>query len=95
MLTPRNKIQLAIGYHSKEAEVADSVYEICDSEFNSRNDIHNSFLSAKGEASWARHYLLHEIRKVAIRENLYISVHVAHQIGLRIANDWFKQKEIA
>ena len=42
MLSPRNKIEL---YHvmPSEVESVDTLFEICDAEFNSRKDVHDSF----------------------------------------------------
>ncbi len=93
MITPRNKIRLAVGYDAKEIENTDSLFEICDAEFNSCAAIHHSFASAKGAASWARYYLLHEVRRVAMRENIYASYHIAHMVAVKIADIWFEQKE--
>ena len=95
VMTPRNKIIIAAGYGCKEIEFADSLYEICDAEFSSRKDIHTSFATAKGAASWSRYYLLHEVRKVAMRENIYASVHMSHMVANRLAQDWYEHKEVA
>ena len=93
IITPRNRITISAGYGAQEVGYVDTLYEICDAEFSSRADVHNSFGSARGEASWARYYLLHEVRKIAIREDLYMSFHMAYVIAQRIAKDWFEQKE--
>ena len=95
MITPRNKIQISVGYSSAEIEFTDSLYEICDAEFNSRKDVYYSFSTARGADSWARYYLVHEVRKIALRENLYVSFHVAHMISKKISDEWFTQKEFA
>lgn len=93
-LTPRNNIKIAVGYGNKEVEFADTLYEICDAEFNSRRDIHDSFTQVSGPNSWARYHLLHEVRKISIRENVYAGHHMTHMIAIKIAKDWFTQKEI-
>lgn len=93
IITPRHKIEINAGYGDKEIELVDSLYERCNAEFNSRQDIYNTFATTSCEASWARYYLTMEVRKIAMRENLYISIHISHVIAQRIAKEWFAQKE--
>lgn len=92
--TPRNKIQ-ATTLPGQLMDDADTLFDICDAEFNSRRDIHEGFSRARGEASWARYTLLHEVRKVADRENIYCSYHMAFVVASKLAEIWFEQKETA
>ena len=93
MFTPRNNIEINSGYCDKEVAAIDTLYDICDAEFNSRIDVHNSIETASGENSWARYYLLHEVRKIAMRENLYVSYHMTYVVAKHIARDWYAQRE--
>lgn len=77
------------------AHDADTLFDICDAELNSRIDIHNSFDVARGEASWARYTLLHEVRKIADREGIYCSYHMAFVVASKLSEIWFEQKELA
>lgn len=72
-----------------EKAVVDSLYEICDAEFNSRFDVHQSFQNSKGEASWARYFVLHEVQKVATREGISASWYLTKMIADKIAKDWY------
>jgi hypothetical protein len=92
MLSPRNQIEVP-GLHWKEIESVDILFDLCDVEFKSRVDVHNSFREAKGTKSWARYYLLHEVRKVAARESIYCSYHMAFVTATKLSQMWFKQKE--
>lgn len=92
MLSPRNKIEVATSY-PYQVELVDTLYEICDAEFNSRADIHNSFKTAKGVASWTRYFLLHEVRHVAAKNDIYCSYHMAYVVAKRIAEVWFEQED--
>lgn len=94
MLSPRNKIEL---HHvmPSEVEAVDTLFEICDAEFNSRKDVHESFKNARGSKSWARYYLLHEINKIAIRESMVCSHHLTLIIANVIACIWFGCSEVA
>lgn len=68
----------------------DTVYETCDAEFNSRIDVHQSFQHSKGEASWARYYLKHEIQKICTRDGINLAWAAQKVIADRIAHDWFE-----
>lgn len=92
--TPRNGIS-AVTLPSDHIESVDNLFDICDAEFNSRKDIHESFKQARGAASWARHFLLHEVRSVADREGIYCSYHMAYVIASKLSEIWFEQKELA
>ena len=94
MFSPRNKIE-TVTMMKTEVEIVDSLFELCDAEFNSRSDVHNSFHSAHGAASWARYFLLHEVRKVAARENIFCSYHMAYVVASKLSEIWFEQKETA
>lgn len=94
MLSPRNKIEVCT-YTDREIEHVDTLYEICNAEFNSRTDVHSSFKSAKGAASWARYYLLHEVRNIATRDDIYCSYHMAFVVASKIAEVWFNLREVA
>jgi hypothetical protein len=87
MLSPRNKIEL---HHvmPSEVETVDTLFEICDAEFNSRKDVHESFKASMGPKRWARFYLLHEVQKVANREGISCSHHLAHIVATEIARMW-------
>jgi len=91
-LSPRNQIEVP---HMMPTEIGmvDTLYEICDAEFNSRADVHHSFAACKGAKSWTRYYLLHEVRKVAARESIMCSYHMAFVIATKISEIWFEQKE--
>lgn len=94
IITPRNKIE-APGLHSDQLNIVDALFDLCDAEFNSRTDVHSSFNRAKGAASWARYYLLHEVRRVAERNELYCSYHMAFVVATKLSEIWFEQKETA
>lgn len=70
----------------------DTVYETCDAEFNCRIDVHRSFQSARGEKSWARYYLLHEVQKICQRDGISLSQFHCENIATRISNDWYKHR---
>lgn len=93
MLSPRNGIEL---YHVMTCEIdaVDTLFEICDAEFNSRKDVHDCFDRSIGLKSWARYYLSNEVEKVAKRENIMCSKHLAHIIATEIAGIWFEQNEL-
>ena len=80
------------GLMVSEVVTIDTVYEIADAELNSRQDVHQSFAGAKGEKSWARHYLKYEVDKIALREGFILSWHGAMTVARKIANDWFLQR---
>lgn len=90
MLSPRNHIEL---YHCMNSEIGavDTLFEICDAEFNSRKDVHDSFAKAKGLLSWVRYYLSHEVSKIARRENVLCSNHLSLIVATAIAKIWFKK----
>lgn len=92
--TPRNKIQ-ATTLPVQHWQDADTLFEICDAEFNGRKDIYNSFVQAKGSKSWARYTLLHEVRKIADREGIYCSYHMALVVAVKLSEIWFEQKDTA
>lgn len=94
MFSPRNNIEI-VTLPTKEVETVDTLFELCDAEFNSRSDVHSSFQAARGAASWARYYLLHEVRKVAAREGIFCSYHMAFVVASKLSEIWFEQKEIA
>jgi len=94
MFSPRNKIEI-VTLPISAVEAVDTLFEVCDAEFSSRNDVHNSFQSARGAASWARYYLLHEVRKVAARDGIFCSYHMAFVVASKLSEVWFEQKEIA
>lgn len=81
------------GMMQSEIQTADYLYCVCDAEFGSRQDVHSSYATAKGEKSWARYFLLHEVQKVAQREGLFCSHHTALKVAQRIAEDWFECKK--
>ena len=71
----------------------DTVYETCDVEFNCRFDVLRSFQSSKGEKSWARYYLLHEVQKICQRDKIFMSEFHCLNIATRIASDWYRARE--
>lgn len=89
MFTSRNGI--AVNDALVDGDIIDTIYETCDAEFSSRADVHNSFARASGMFSWARYYLTHEIRRIAIRDNIgwNLSRWQCLQIAQRISKDWF------
>ena len=92
MYTPRNNIEAAT-LPLKDMLTVDNLFDICDAEFNSRREIHDSFAKSRGAASWARYYLLHEVRSVAAREEIYCNYHMAFVVATKISELWFEQKE--
>lgn len=78
---------------SSEIDAVDTLYEICDAEFNSRKDIHDSFERAAGLKSWARYYLLHEVKKIAKRDGIMCSEYLAHRVAGAIAEMWFERQD--
>lgn len=96
MLSPRNQIEIVPGYGVDQVTIVDTLYEICDAEFTSRDDIHRSFRSARGAASWARYILLHEVRAVAVREDMFCSYHMAFVVASKLSEVWFsREREFA
>lgn len=91
MLSPRNQIEVATMMAS-EIKIVDTLFDICDAEFNSRQDVHTSFASAQGESAWTRYYLLHQVRDVASREHLMCSYHLAYVVAKKLAEVWFSRK---
>jgi len=79
---------------SSEVESIDALYEICDAEFNSRFDVYQNFLSAKGEKSWARYYLRWEVQRVAERDGISCSWFMSMKIAEQISKDWFAEKKL-
>jgi hypothetical protein len=77
--------------YGTEATVLDEVYVVCDAEFNSRQDVHESFKHARGVKSWARFYLMHEVGKVAHRDGYQLSYYQRELIAQKISQDWFAQ----
>jgi hypothetical protein len=77
--------------YGTEAAVLDEVYVVCDAEFNSRKDVHESFARARGVKSWARFYLMHEVQKVALRDGHTLSYYQRELIAMKVAQDWFAQ----
>jgi hypothetical protein len=67
----------------------DTVYETCDQEFNSRFDVHQSFQHSKGEASWSRYFLMHEIQKICTRDGINLAWAARKVIADRVAHDWY------
>jgi hypothetical protein len=65
------------------------LYSVCDAEFTSRIDIHESFENSVNAKSWARFHLVHEIRKIAIRDGIYLSTDNMLMVAMRIAADWY------
>lgn len=92
ILSPRNKIDIT-NLIISEREMVDTLFEICDAEFNSRRDIHESFGRAKGIKSWARYVLSHEVKKIAYREHIPCGQFMAEIIANEISSMWFTQKE--
>ena len=70
-------------------ELMDEVYVVCDAEFNSRRDVHESFSKARGVKSWARFYLMHEVEKVAQRDGHQLSYFQRELIATKISENWF------
>jgi hypothetical protein len=91
MFSPRNHIEL---HHVMQSEIesVDTLFEICDAEFNSRVDIHNSFKGATSYKKWARYPLLREVQKIAIREGISCSEHLGLIIACRLSKLWFNLK---
>ncbi len=89
--SPRNNIK--IQYCGLPAKDIDTVFEICDAEFNSSAYIHESFKNARGYLSWARYFLIYEVWKVAQRENIYLSQYAALLVAQHLAKIWFESKD--
>ncbi len=94
MFSPRNQIEV-VTLPAAQVEAVDTLFELCDAEFNARQDVHNSFAKARGVASWARYFLLHEVRHVAARNDIYCSYHMAFVVATKLSEIWFEQKELA
>lgn len=94
MLSPRNKLEIT-HFMTSEIDTVDSLFDICDAEFNSSADVHRSFEYSRGAASWARYYLLHRVQDVARREGMFCSYHMAFIIATKLSEIWFAQKEPA
>lgn len=92
MFTPRNRIEVH-HFIPSEMEVVDTLYEICDTEFASRKDVHESFDKETSAAKWASQYLFREVRKVDVREDLVCSAHIVRIVSEELAKLWFSQKE--
>jgi hypothetical protein len=95
MLSPRNKIEVVPGYTPREIDALDTLYDICNTEFTGRNDVHISFARAPGIDAWAQYYLIHEVKHVAYRAEIYCSFHMAYVIAMRLSTVWFAHKEMA
>ncbi len=94
MITKRNKIEIAT-LHKEQIAAVDNLFDICDAEFNSCANVHKSFEHARSANNWSRYYLLHEVRRVADREEMFCSYHMAFVVSSRLAEIWFEQREIA
>lgn len=94
MLSPRNQIEVVTMFHS-QVQVVDTLFDICDSEFNSRQEVHTSFKNASSMEAWARYYLLHEVRNVAQRESLHCSYHMSFVIAKKLSELWFEHREMS
>ncbi len=77
----------------EQIPAADCLFDFCDAEFAARQDIHNSFEQAKGRGSWARYYLLHEVKKVAISNQIQYSYHMTYIVAYKLADIWFTERE--
>ena len=93
MLSPRNKLEVT-HFMKSEIETADTLFEVCDAEFNSSAEVHKSFERARGAASWARYYLLHKVQDVARRDGIFCSYHTAYIIATKLSEIWFAQREM-
>ena len=93
MFSPRNHIELHHVMQS-EIELVDTLFEICDAEFNSRKDVHDSFNRESSPKRWARYYLVHEVLKSAKNNNLICSKHLASIIANELAGVWFGCSEV-
>lgn len=94
ILSVRN--QLEVTYFMKnEVDTVDTLFDICDAEFNSSADVHASFARAKGAKSWTRYYLLHKVQDIAQREGMFCSYYMAYTIATRLSEIWFAQRETA
>ena len=89
MSTVRNDIDTT-NVIPAEAEYIDTLYEICDAEFTSRQDIHESFVNARGERSWANS-LRWEVQKIARREGFSLGQYPCECVAKQIAQDWWDQ----
>lgn len=89
VLSTRNRIDIT--NLAVESDDIDTIYETCDQEFNSRQDIHLSFERAAGIKSWARFYLLHEVTKVCQRDGIMLHYASRLAVAMKVAEDWFKE----
>jgi hypothetical protein len=72
-----------------EVQILDTLFELSDAEFNSDKAVHDNYSKSKGEASWARYYLLNRIRQVASDSGLFASHHLCLTIAKEIAKIWY------
>jgi hypothetical protein len=77
---------------NSEINTLNNLYDICDAEFNSSQEVHCSFLRARGAASWARYYLLRKVQDIAQRDGMMCSYHIAHIIATDLSKIWFAHK---
>ncbi len=94
ILSVRNQLEVT-HFMKSEIDTVDTLFEICDAEFNSSADVHASFARAKGAKSWTRYYLLHKVQDVAQREDMFCSFYMAYIIATKLSEIWFAQRAIA
>jgi len=91
--TPRNGIEVHYLMPSM-MEAIDTLFEICDAEFNSRKDVHESFKKETSSKKWSTQFLFWEVRKIAAREDIICSAHIARIISDEISCIWHGQHEL-
>lgn len=91
-ITPRNGIMYEHMMPS-EVENLDTLFEICDAEFNSRKDVHENFRQAKSPEGWVRYFLMREVQHISVRDGIYASNHMSVIVAKAIADIWFKDKQ--
>lgn len=92
MRTPRHNIDCNKMMDEIAANI-DTLFELCDAEFNSSTDIHASFNQAykdhKTVEEWVDDFLRVQVDKVMIGNKLYFDWEVRQLVAEEIARMWF------
>jgi hypothetical protein len=86
--TPRNQIEVD-RLDIIETTNIDTLFEICDAEFNSRADVHASFADATRPSLWMLGFLIPQIKLIAAREHIHCTDYIAECVAKPIACMWF------
>ena len=86
--TPRNQIEVR-RLNAAETTSIDTLFEVCDAEFNSRSDVHDSFADATSPSLWMVDFLIPQVKLVAARERIFCTHYIAECVARTIACIWF------